>query len=596
MGWPARLLRRTTNSEAAARRRVALRSISTTMAAVLIGCAPDADPPSAPRAAANLNPLQAGVPERGAETRLPQWSTQPDSMLFAHTATLDTVFAVGIKAPGARRGVYRGRWLVDLATWRNAHSSLAGRNGIRLVAIDTLLPIVRLKIPTVEALAAIRKLPFVDYVEPAYFPAANLYDDSGCDYPTWSGYTDTGPYPYSDMQPDTYRMMNIDRAWSATTGEGVWIGLTDTGVNLWDIGNSEFGSWFSSGAVSSRQFRQTSTTGGEPGVACSHGTRMAGVVAAPLNGRSVVGVAYGANLYSVYANDRVWDSDGVDQQQAVRDAGNGGSRVILMAWGVPYFHQSLNDEIDYWYGIRDVLFVGAAGTSNSNLSQNNVIFPAEKSDVIAASAANRDGTRMSDSHYGPELDLIAYANQPTTAAGGGTASISSSSNATAVIGGVAALVRARFPTWTNAQVTDRLIQMSDTTCGMPKAFHRLVNAAAAVSGFCVSSLHGPNAIRVGGTTPESQQVTVWFNVTVRSGVGPYTYRWVGSNSTGSSAPITFWSYGGAPQTYTTSVTVSITDEGSSLPPALRTETRTLYVTVVDDGYWDPDNCAPPRPC
>lgn len=132
-------------------------------------------------------------------------------------------------------------------------------------------------------------------------------------------------------------------------------------------------------------------------------------------------------------------------------------------------------------------------------------------------------------------------------------------------------------------MTDRLIQMSDTTCGMPKAFHRLINAAAAVSGFCVSSMHGPAAIRVGGTTQASQSVTAWFDVEVRNGVGPYTYRWVGSNTTGPSAGITFYSHGGAPQTYTTSVTVSVTDEGSSLPAALRTETRVLYITVTDDG-------------
>lgn len=549
--------------------------------------------PGAPTRQASLNVPQGSAPPRGAETRLPQWSTQPDSLLFAHTATLDTVFAIGIKAPGRTRGVYRGQWLLDEVTWAGARSDLAVRSGVRVVFVDTLLPIIRAKITSVGALAVIRRLPFVDYVEPAYLPARGLYDDSGCDYPSWSGYTDFAPGPYNDVQPETYRMMNIDRAWSATAGEGVWIGLTDTGVNLYDPGESEFDWRFSTGAVPNRQFRQTATTDGTPGTLCSHGTRMAGVVAAPMNGRSVVGVAYGANLHSVYANNRVWDSDGVDQQQAVRDAAAAGDRVILMAWGVPYFHQALNDEIDYWYG-RDVLFVAAAGTSD--YFQNNVIFPAEKSDVIAVSAANRDGTRMSNAHYGPELDLISYVDQPTTSPGGFLTSISSSSNATGVVGGVAALVRARYPGWSNLQVTDRLIQMSDTTCGMPKAFHRLVNAAAAVSGFCVSSMHGPTAIHVGGSTPESQSVTIGYDVQVRGGVGPFTYRWVESSSTGPNANITFWSYGGAPRTYLASVNISVTDEGSTLPSALRTETRSVIVTVMDDGYDDPDTCAPPRAC
>lgn len=571
-------------------------ALAITTSVLLAACTPDKTVAPESTISASINTQQDPVPERGSETHLPQWSTQPDSILFARATALDTVFAIGIKAPGSRRGFYHGARLVDPTTWTGARAQITARYGVRIVAIDTLLPIIRAKITNVEALAFVRKLPFVDYVEPAYLPSGGLYDDSGCDYPSWSGYSDTSPY--GDVQPDSYRMMNIDRAWSVTSGQGIWIGLTDTGVNLYDFGNSEFGSWFATGAISSRQFRQTSTTGtgpsGNVGGVCSHGTRMAGVVAAPMNGRSIVGVAYGANLYSVHANDRVWDSDGVDQQQAIRDAGQWGSRVILMAWGVPFFHQALNDEIDYWYYNRDVLFVGAAGTSA--FGQDNVIFPAEKSDVVAVSAANRDGNRMSDSHYGPELDLIAYVNQPTTTPTAAITSISSSSNATGVVGGVAALVRAQFPSWTNAQVTNRMIQMSDTTCGMPQAFHRLINAAAAVSGFCVSNMYGPTAIGVGGTTEESQSVTIWYSVQVRNGVGPYSYRWVGSNSTGPSAPITFYSYGGAGGYRTASVTVSITDEGSSLPPALRTETRNLFISVNDRGYWDPDTCAPPHPC
>lgn len=569
-------------------------ALAITASALLVACAPDGAVAPDPKTLASINIVQGDVPERGSETHLPQWSTQSDSALFAHTATLDTVFAIGIKIPGSRRGIYRGRRLVDLTTWTGAHAQLAARSGVRIVKIDTLLPIIQAKIISVEALAKIRKLPFVDYVEPAYLPSPGLYHTNpGCDYPSWSGYADTGPSPYNDVQPETFRMMNIDRAWSVTTGQGVWIGLTDTGVDMSDF-QSEFSPQFFTGAVPGRQFRQTATTGGVPGAVCSHGTRLAGVVAAPLNGRSTVGVAYGSNLHSVYANDRVFDTDGVDQQQAIRDAGSWGDRIILMAWGVPFFHHALNDEIDYWYG-RDVLFVAAAGTTD--YYQNEVVFPAEKSDVIAASAANNDGTRVSDAHYGPELDLIAYAHdQPTTTRSQAIASINSSSNATGIIGGVAALVRARFPYWSNAQVTDRLIQMSDTTCGMPKAFHRLVNAAAAVSGFCVGNMHGPTAIGVGGTTQESQSVTIWYSVQVRNGVGPYSYHWVRSNSTGPSAPITFYSYGGAGGYRTTSVTVSITDEGSSLPPALRTETRQLFISVNDRGYWDIDNCAPPHPC
>jgi len=131
-------------------------ALAITTFVLLAACTPDKTVAPEPRVSASINIQQGEVPERGSETHLPQWSTQPDSILFAHAATLDTVFAIGIKAPGSRRGVYHGGPLVDPTTWTGARAQVAARYGLRIVTIDTLLPIIRAKITNVEALALIR--------------------------------------------------------------------------------------------------------------------------------------------------------------------------------------------------------------------------------------------------------------------------------------------------------------------------------------------------------------------------------------------------------------------------------------------------------
>jgi hypothetical protein len=52
--------------------------------------------------------------------------------------------------------------------------------------------------------------------------------------------------------------------------------------------------------------------------ACGHGTRMAGVIAAPDDGRGVMGVAWGANLVNVRHANGVANVSSSDARAAVR--------------------------------------------------------------------------------------------------------------------------------------------------------------------------------------------------------------------------------------------------------------------------------------
>src|SRR6185503_19962999 len=137
----------------------------------------------------------------------------------------------------------------------------------------------------------------------------------------------------------------------------------------------------------------------------------AGIIAAPLNGRSVVGAAYRANFISAKQNNDVWP-DAEMASQAIDDVVNRGAKVILMAWGLENSHDNIRDRIENYTPTYDLLFVGAAGTSNP--TRRDVLFPAYLGEVLAVSASTADGGRPSTAHYGPQVKPTAYIDGPTT--------------------------------------------------------------------------------------------------------------------------------------------------------------------------------------
>jgi len=272
--------------------------------------------------------------------------------------------------------------------------------------------------------------------------------------------------------------------------------------------------------------------------------------------------------------------NGNDQQQAIRDAVNGGSSVVSMAWTTQYADNAVNDEINYDYYARDVLFVGAAGTSWADLGQNNVLFPAEKWEVLAVSAADYDGTRDNNSHYGPELDLVSFHPIASVGPPGGSPldEIANSSSATAFVTGVAALVRAQYPWMSNRQAMDRMIATACTNCQLWSAFQPVVNAEAAVGGLCQFFVNGPQIVEFWDESPQCQ--TVAYNVVHTGGVGPFAYQWNwGDNGTPTNAQSMQQTFCRPPTRDDdgASVTVNLTDQGVSAPA----RQASMYTRIVN---------------
>jgi hypothetical protein len=298
-----------------------------------------------------------------------------------------------------------------------------------------------------------------------------------------------------DLVADVYPSMGILNAWNLTTGAGTTVGVTDTGLDT--DGSSEFSAAnFASGQSAGRSLTYIWSDMPSPTPTCSHGTRIAGLVAAPKNGNSTVGVAYRANLIADYQADGENPDVGF-AADAIVSVSSAGARVVVMAWGEANWYDVVANAISYYYYNYDVMFVGAAGTCPIGgycPNMDSAVFPAEMEEVLAVSGANHDGSRPGDMYnWGSKSGVLAYTNLATTGMRTSTiVNIAGSSGATGLIGGVAALVRARNSGLTNRQVMDHIIQTSGSRCGAPNAWRLdMVNASAAVGGPCVWSLVGP---------------------------------------------------------------------------------------------------------
>ncbi|MHB0857999.1 MAG: S8 family serine peptidase [Anaerolineae bacterium] len=263
-----------------------------------------------------------------------------------------------------------------------------------------------------------------------------------------------------------------------------------------------------------------------------HGTHVAGTVAAVANGSGVVGVAPQATLYAV----KVLDGNGY---------GSWSNIVAGMQWavdnGMQIANLSLGTDRDPGTLVKQVfdnaeslgmVIVAAAGNNGASPSKRgNVIWPAKYPSVIAVSATDANDVLASFSSRGPEVELAAPGVSVLSTWNDNTSPLdpqpvcddatacykygSGTSMASPHVAGVAALVWAAYPSWTNSEVRARLSSTADDlgVAGRDSQFgYGLVNAARAVPApvavhdVAIVAIEAPSSVHVGDT------VTVRVNV------------------------------------------------------------------------------------
>ncbi len=199
--------------------------------------------------------------------------------------------------------------------------------------------------------------------------------------------------------------------------------------------------------------------GGDP-TKDTHGTHVAGTIGAVgNNGIGVVGVNWNVKIMSLKFLGATGGST-TDAISAVQYASAMGVKIISASWGGGPYNQALKDAIDAFPG----LFVAAAGNSAAD-NDATPHYPSSYTStnlISVASSTSTDGMSSFSNYGATSVDIAAPgSNILSTYPGNSYNTISGTSMATPHVSGAAALLLARDPTLTTAQLKQKLIDGVD---------------------------------------------------------------------------------------------------------------------------------------
>lgn len=265
------------------------------------------------------------------------------------------------------------------------------------------------------------------------------------------------------------------------TGKGIKVGILDTGIdyNHEDLKNNYRGGYNFVG------------NNNNPIDDNSHGTHVAGIIAAEDNDIGVVGVAPDAYLYSVKV--LAFDSTGStsDIVSGLEWSIDNGMQIINMSLGSEDDSISVSRAINNTYN-AGILIVAAAGNSGNAVGKgDNVDFPAKYNSVISVGATDKNDKRANFSSTGTALEISAPGVGILSTLNGNRnryGTLSGTSMSCPHVTGVAALIMSAEPGITNTRVRIRMQTTAQNMTNVSKGFsskdwygYGLVDAVKSVS-------------------------------------------------------------------------------------------------------------------
>lgn len=291
--------------------------------------------------------------------------------------------------------------------------------------------------------------------------------------------------------------MHVEQAHRLARGDGVTVAVVDSGV---DSSHPDLQGQVLKGAEIG-EGPDAEVTGDGRADEDGHGTGMASLIAGTGEGaNSILGVAPEARILPVRLKQ---NSEGAFRPEyvyrGVRWAIDHGAKIVNMSLGGERSTDAAwkKELVDYAIK-KDVVLIAAAG--NVDQGDSRVAEPASIPGVVAVSGVTKDGTFWDGSAKGPEVVVSAPADALPVAApldledSTGYMLADGTSGATALVSGVAALIRSAYPEASASDVVNRLIRTAEDrgTAGRDDEYgFGVVDARAALEGNVPEVNHNP---------------------------------------------------------------------------------------------------------
>jgi membrane-anchored mycosin MYCP len=276
--------------------------------------------------------------------------------------------------------------------------------------------------------------------------------------------------------PWAEQALNFRSVWPITEGAGVTVAVVDSGVDY---------SPQLRGKVKGFDLTGTALDDCVP-----HGTLVAGIIAASDEtgtGNPFYGVAPAANILSIKVTASQQDTNSNATALLARgivDAAALGARVINVSitsgGGGALPAAQLVDAVRYAQS-RNAVIVASGGNDNQpGQPAHGPFYPAALPGVLSVGALNTDGTLASFSDQLSNVQVTAPGTSIVSTSPNGYYIDNGTSFATAFVSGVAALIIAEHPEFTEQEVIDRIVDTADGNTG-PGTGAGMVNPLQAVT-------------------------------------------------------------------------------------------------------------------